>query len=137
MKKLFLLITLFAFVGMASAQFTAGAKLSQATTDSIKTGALTVTKYITITSGYNTLSIQPVITKVSGTVAGKIYYAGTIDGTNYITQDSLVLANITTNTKIFVSQPAKFWKYKIWGVGTGTMNAVMTVWYLARKTITE
>ena len=137
MKKLFLLITLFAFVGMASAQFTTGVKLTQTTSDTIKTGALTVTKYITITSGYNTLAIQPVVTKTSGTVAGKIYIAGTIDGTNYITQDSLVLSNVATNTKIYISQPAKFWKYKIWGVGTGTMNALLSVWYLARKTITE
>ena len=138
MKKLILLITLFAFTVMASAQFTVGVKLANATTDSIKTGALTVTKYISLSAGYMNVSIQPVVTKVSGTVGGIARLYGTVDGTNYIaTKDTLTLTDIATNTVIWKITTSPYAKYKIVAVGTGTMNAVMRTWYLARKTITQ
>jgi len=35
--------------------------------------------------------------KVSGTVAGKIYYQTSLDGTNWFTQDSTTLSNIAYN----------------------------------------
>lgn len=139
MKKLILLIALFAFVGVASAQFTKGVLVPIATTDSMEVGQLTVTKYITPTAGYSTLSIQPVVTEFSGTTAGKVRLYGSVDGTNYIaTGDSLTLADVTTaQTTIWNVTPCKYAKLKIVGVGVGTMNAYLRVWYLARKTITE
>jgi len=97
----------------------------------MKTGALTVTKYITLSAAYSTVSIQPVVTEVSGTTAGKVKLYGTIDGTNYVQLDSLVLADVTTaQTKIWNITPNKYPKYKVEGVGTGTMNAVLRVWYV-------
>lgn len=133
MKKILLLIFMAGLFGYASAQFTTGVKVPQLNTDTIKTGALTVTKVINLTSGYSLVSFQPVVTKVSGTIAGKVYIAGSVDGTNYILADSLVLSDVATNTKIFKFTGNPYWKYKIWGVGTGTLKGLFTLWYLARK----
>lgn len=108
------------------------------TSDSIKTGVLTVTKYITLTGGYSTVSIQPIVTEVSGTTAGKVKLYGSVDATNYVLLDSLVLSDVTTaQTKVWNITPNKYAKYKVEAVGTGTMNAVLRVWYLCRKYITE
>lgn len=135
MKKYILIFSLLISVVLgASAQFTVGVKMPQATTDSIKTGALTVTKYLTLQGGCQSVSIATVVTKVSGTIAGKVYIAGTVDGTNYTAAlDSMTLSNVTTNHKIFLITGNPYWKYKIWGVGSGTMNGVLTAWYLVRK----
>ncbi len=137
MKKFLVLVFLFASL-CVSAQFSAGVRLPLAATDSMEVGQLTVTKYITLTAGYSTVSIQPIVTEHSGTTAGKVKLYGSIDATNYVLVDSLVLADVTTaQTKIWTITPNKYAKLKIEGVGTGTMNAVLRVWYLARKTIME
>lgn len=137
MKKIFLLLMLCFFVGAVSAQFASGVQVKQTTSDTIKTGALTVNKIVPLTAGYQSASFQVVVTKVSGTVAGKVYFKGTIDGTNYVNIDSLTLANVTTNTKVFTDVPAKYAKYNLQGVGSGTMNALQKVYYLSRKTVGE
>ena len=137
MKKFLVLLFLIASLTV-SAQFSTGVRLPIATTDSMEVGQLTVTKYITLGSGYSTVSIQPTVTEFSGTTAGKVKLYGSIDAVNYVQLDSLVLADVTTvQTKIWNITPNKYAKYKIEGVGVGTMNAVLRVWYLARKTITE
>ena len=135
MKRSILIFTLLiAFVVGASAQFTTGVKMAQTTSDSIKTGALTVDKVLPILGGYNVVSIQPVVTKVSGTIAGTVTVLVSVDGTNYIaTGDTLTLSNKTINTTIFKYVGNPYWKYKIHAVGSGTMNGVLTVWYVCRK----
>jgi len=137
MKKFLILAFLFIFVGMASAQFTIGVQVPIATTDSMEVGQLTVTKYISLTGGYNTVSIQANVTEFSGTTAGTVKLYGTIDGTNYVQiGESLTLSDVTTvQTKIWNITPNQYAKYKIVGVGIGTMNAVLRVWYLCRKNI--
>ena len=137
MKKFLVLLFLIASFTV-SAQFSTGVRLPIATTDSMEVGQLTVTKYITLGSGYSTVSIQPTVTEFSGTTAGKVKLYGSIDEVNYVQLDSMVLTDVTTvQTKVFNITPNKYAKIKIQGVGTGTMNAVLRVWYLARKTITE
>src|SRR5258708_38930816 len=56
------------------------------------------TLHCTLTHGYNALAIQPLITKVSGTVAGTSYLYYSVNGSNWILDDSLTLTNVTTNT---------------------------------------
>jgi len=133
MKKILILFALLIVGFYANAQFTSGYKLPAATTDSIKSGSLTVTKTFALTAGYSTVSIQPVVTKVSGTVAGTVVLYGTVDGTNYVsTGDTLTLTDVATKTVIWNVTPAKHAKYRVVAVGTGTMNALLSVWYLAR-----
>ena len=140
MKKFLVIAFLFAFIGGAFAQWTTGVKIAAAATDTIKTGALTVTKYLPVTAGYSTIAIQPVVTKTSGTVLAGIKIYGTVDGTNYVligaASDSLACTNVATNTKIWTITNAPYTKIKIVGTGYGTMNALLSIWYVVRKTIT-
>ena len=92
----------------------------------------TGTSYITlgVTKWYNTVTIQSVVTKISGTVAGTVTLQGSIDGTNYTTVDSnfanvtsYVPTNVTTNTKIFVVTGSPYRYYRLSYTGAGTMSA--------------
>ncbi len=94
-------------------------------------------KIITASAGYNAIGIQPVITKVSGTVAGKAYLLWSLDKVNYIKTDSITLTNVTTNTAIWTKQTTPAGYYKVQVVGTGTMSAILSVWYTLRKSITQ
>jgi len=84
--------------------------------------------YINLTQGYSNLTIQPKVTKISGTMnsASKPQLYGSIDGTNYyaITGDTLHITNtssaIVTNW-VLTSQDYKY--YKISWTGSGTMSA--------------
>ena len=138
MKRVILMVALLATYFIASAQFSSGVKLPSVVGDSVKTGALTVTKYISLSAGYSTVSVQPVLTKASGTVLAGIKLYGTVDGTNYVQiGDSIACTNITTNTSIWTLTNTSYAKLKIVYKGYGTMSAYSTTWYLVRKRITE
>jgi hypothetical protein len=71
------------------------------------------------------VSIQSTVVLISGTGAGKVYMEGTVDG-NWITQDSLVLANQAINTKLFPISRTSFLSYRLRYVPTGTQTSRMT-----------
>lgn len=89
------------------------------------TNAATVNLTQTVVATYDRVSIQVVITKYSGTVAGTCILQGSIDGTNFkdIGTDTLTLANQTTNTKVWVVENSNFYYYKVVCTGSGTMSA--------------
>lgn len=96
------------------------------------TGADTAT--IKAVGAYNIVSIQPVVTKISGTVAGTVVLYGSLDGINYVsTGDTLANTNITTNTTIWFVQPSKYLYYRARAVGVGTMAASFKCWFLGRQ----
>lgn len=136
MKK-FLLLSVFALtVFAAHAQFGKPIKMPLAVGDTaVNTTA--AAKIITTTAGYNAIGIQPVVTKVSGTVAGKAYLLWSLDGTNYIKTDSITLTNVTTNTAVWAKQTTPAGYYKVQVVGTDTMAAILSVWYTIRKNISQ
>lgn len=71
---------------------------------------------------FDSVSIQTNLTKLSGTAAGKVYLLGSLDGVNYVKDDSLTVANVTTQSKIFTSNPSKYVFYRVSFVGTGTQS---------------
>lgn len=88
----------------------------------VNTGIDTMT--YTLSTPYTNIVIQPVITKVSGTVAGTsvLYYS--VNGTNWVsTGDTLTSTNVTTNSAIWLktANPARYWRILV--TGTGTMSA--------------
>lgn len=122
--------------------------------------AETVTKYLKLTGSYQSMSIQVVITKISGTVGGTVTIVGSNDGTNFVDicrasvaattlrpayKDTLTPANQTTNTKIWTftnaatiesGQTPNFAPYLYYGikyVGTGTMSAKIRGYVVPRK----
>jgi hypothetical protein len=134
MKKLFIIFSLLAFIVSASySQFGTPVQFPVVRYDTI-TNTGTANKVLTTTAGYDLVSIQPVITKTSGTVAGNVVFYGTLDGINYVaTGDTLKCTDQTTNTKIVTFDKAKYGAIKIVYTGVGTMVARWKVWYVLRK----
>lgn len=94
------------------------------TTDTVTN---TATKWVKtqVQSGYNTVSIQAVVTKISGTVAGNVILQGSNDGTNYVSigLDTLATTDVTTNTHVFTVQDSPYEYYRLSYTGSGTMAA--------------
>jgi len=131
MKKLLFLFAL--VIGMVSASFAQSATLMPLIAgDTVNNGG-TVTKIFTATAGYSALGVQPVITKISGTVGGTAILSRSLDGVNYVNTDTLTLTNVATNTTIFakVTTPAVYYKLAV--TGTGTMAAQVRLYYVLRK----
>ena len=97
---LFLFVVLASFGASAQTQYTysmtgSGDTLTNTGTDSV---------YYALNSYYKTVTVQFEVTKISGTVAGTAKLYATVDGSNYtqIATDTLALADVTTNSKIWV-----------------------------------
>lgn len=78
------------------------------------------------------VSIQPVITKATGTMAGVARLYGSVNGSNYIlTGDTLALTNQTTNTGVWKLTAPAWVYYRIIVSGattvTGTAAAKIAV----------
>ncbi len=93
------------------------------------------TQYITFNPMASKLSsIQVTVKKVTGTVAGKVYLEGTIDG-NYVYLDSLTLSDQATNTKVFPISKAigtSYLGYRAKFVTTGTQTSTAAAAWLRR-----
>jgi hypothetical protein len=88
------------------------------------TNAATVTATLQTQSVCENVTLQAVVTKSTGTVAGTVTVAGSIDGTNYVTfGDSLYLADQTTNTHVWEVTKNNYMYYKMSFVGAGTQVA--------------
>jgi len=84
--------------------------------------ATTKTQSVQIAGYFDSVSIQASLTKISGTAAGKVYLLGSLDGSQYEKADSLTVANVATQTKVFTSNPSKYVYYRISFVGSGTQS---------------
>lgn len=131
MKKFLSLILLMAVtVAVATAQFSSILPLK--TGDTVVNTA-SVSHVLSFTGGYSGVVIQPIITKISGTVGGTAILSESLDATNYVPVDTISLSNVATNSGIFrVTAPTSVY-YKITVTGTGTMSAQVRIRYVARK----
>ena len=93
-----------------------------------------------VTNWYNTVTIQSVVTKISGTVAGTVTLQGSIDGTNYVTVNSSYAdvtsyspTNVTTSSKLFVVTGSPYRYYRLSYTGAGTMAASHRGYVLPNK----
>jgi len=98
--------------------------------------------YVTlgVTNWYNTVTIQSVITKISGTVGGTCTLQGSIDGTNFVTVSSAYAdvtsytpTDQTTNSKLFIVTGSPYRYYRLSYTGTGTMSASHRGYVLPNK----
>lgn len=104
------------------------------------TNSATNTVTLRVKSWYKTIVIQPVITKISGTVGGTVTVQGSNDGTNYTTVSSsysdaqtLTPTNQTTNTKLFKITGSPYAYYRVSYTGTGTMSAKLRAYFFGQK----
>jgi len=128
MKKVIFLMLLL----VTAFQFTqAQASYSFSQTASNPTGAITNTSVDTMTytlsKSYNLISIQPVVTKATGTMAGWAVLDYSVNGTNwYVGTDSLSLSDVTTNTIVWTKViAARYLRIRVGGATTvtGTVTA--------------
>lgn len=86
-----------------------------------------------VTGVSKSVTVQFVVSKVSGTIAGKAYVQVSLDGTNYVSIDSMTLTDITTNSQAteIADNPYRF--YKVLVVGSGTMSATLNGYILANS----
>lgn len=70
---------------------------------------------IPLTSPVDKITLQAIVTKTSGTVAGNVVVQGSLDGTNYvnISTDTLTLANQSINTKIWTFDKRAYYHYRL------------------------
>jgi hypothetical protein len=101
---------------------------------------------------YNTVSIQAVATKLTGTAGGTITLQGSVDGTNFVTVSTKYLADVSlqkpytvdggatltvldqaTTTKIFTVIGSPYSTYRLSYTGTGTMTVRLRGYLLGNK----
>jgi len=95
---------------------------------------------ITVNNSYSTISLQVVITKISGTVAGTITIQASNDGTNYVTVNSGYITstthtatNVATSSKLFTITGSPYKYYRMSYTGSGTMSATIKGYLVANK----
>ena len=78
------------------------------------------------------ITLQAVLNKTSGTIAGTVLPQGSLDGTNYvnISTDTLTLANQSVNTKIWTFDKRQYYYYRLRFNTTGTSVAVPVAYIL-------
>lgn len=131
MKKIVSILMLFAVLAFAEskAQITMFTSGSYTVTDGGTAGLSA-----TLTQQYQTIGIQFIGTKVSGTIAGTVVLQVSLDGLNYFTiGDSYTQTDITTNTMIweldrFDGNPYLYYKVLITGSGTMVQTCTASVW---------
>lgn len=95
----------------------------------------TVAKTFNISGDYKGIVVNPVFTKISGTVAGTIKLQGSLDGTTYtdVASQTFTATDIATGQTLwYVAAPLARY-YKITWTGTGTMSAVLSGRYRVNK----
>ena len=80
-----------------------------------------------------TVAIQATAVKLGGTLAGKVYLQHTLNGTDYITIDSLTLTNVSRSSKIFTITTTPAVKYKLSFQTTGTVSARAEAYIIRRR----
>jgi len=145
MKKLLMLFFLCLSVVFASQaqnrnQTISGTTVLKSTPSHVDTDTITNTTVETqsgdVGFNKNVVAVQSTITKLSGTLGGVMRLEGSLNGTNYQrinTTDSLVLANVTTQSKIFTVSP-NLWKYiRVKVTPTGSQSSIMNSIALWRR----
>ena len=118
---------------MCALFYTAHSQTAFSHTASNPTGAILNTSADTMNynlqKGYNLLSIQPVITKATGTMAGTTVLYYSVDGTNWVTTgDSQTNTNVTTNTTVWnKTSAARYWRIITSGATTVTATTAAKI----------
>lgn len=147
MKKLITVLScalLFIALG-ASAQSGYLKRASDSKTTDTLTNAATSNLQLPISGYQNVVSIQALVTKLTGTTGGNVFLYGSNDGTNYVVVpskrndgatrlDTLILANSAgVQSKIFRVENSPYTYYQLRTVGTGTQTTKIQAFAIWRK----
>jgi len=108
--------------------------VNHATTDTI-TNTTPEYQYVNIDGYHDVITIQPTITKISGTVGGTLKLQGSVDNVGYtdIASQTYTATDTATQTATFTCNPSIFRWYRISYVGSGTQSAKIKTPVIARK----
>lgn len=138
MKNLFkigiLAVTLFICSVTAKAQSNTGyfASATNASGLDTVTNTATKTQTLALAGGWDVVTIQVAITKISGTVGGTLTLKGSVDGIAYTTIGSAVTPTDTTAAYSFSVNPSTYAKYQISYTGATTQAASIKTAWLSR-----
>ena len=113
---------------MAALILTASGNVTNAGTATLTTGALP--------GNTGDVTLQYILTKVSGTVAGTAKPQGSLDGTNWLdipSQSAFTNTDVATQSTIWYLRNTKCLYYRILVTGSGTMVATPTGFYVEDK----
>jgi hypothetical protein len=128
MKKILFLL-LFATIGLTV--YTQAQSYNGKIGDTTITNAASPSYILPVVGPKTNVTFQYVITKTSGTVAGNIVLAGTIDGVTWFTLNTYTLTDATATTAIAYNLNS-YTKYKVTINTTGTQVSNHKVWVLYR-----
>jgi DNA gyrase/topoisomerase IV subunit B len=77
-------------------------------------------------------SFQATVYKLGGTVSGKVYLQGTVDG-NWLNIDSVTVTDIPITTKLFTVTSTIYYSYRAYYITTGTQLSRLNLSYLRRQ----
>lgn len=144
MKKLFLIATmLLAFAALSNAQSAYFVSNSNGTTLDTVTNTGVKSQKLPISGYQDVVSIQAVLTNISGTTGGVVRLYGSTDGTNFVriptvndagavAIDSLS-ANANALSKVFRIPTHSYTYYQISYTGAGTMAVKLKTFAIWRK----
>jgi hypothetical protein len=122
-----LLITLFALYTLSASAGVENmlSNYSKVTDTCVNTG--TAYLDITLNNVYQSVSVQIVITEISGATGGSVWLQGSLDGTNFnnVGADTLVPADVASQSHVFISPNTPYKYYRVLFTGTGTMSATI------------
>lgn len=136
MRKYLLLASLLSLAYFSQAQVSLLSPGNGSVKDSVtNTGVKTLVKQVT---GFKeTIVIVASLTKISGTLGGKLVPIASLDGTTYldvsaVTKDTLTVTDVASQAKGYV-MPKGYQYYGVQWTGTGTMVGSFTGKLLGRK----
>lgn len=142
MKKILFIVFAFALcLDVSFGQSTASAS-TMTTVGSPVINTATVTSTLKVTDTYKQVTVQAIITKVSGTIAGTLTLQGSLDGVNYFTiptaatvagAATYTATDVATQSATFIVNGSSALFFRVSYTGTGTMNATVVSYLLARK----
>lgn len=124
-----LLIALLATVQQVEAQ-----RPERSIVVAIDTAVNTDTSVVTLTAvPSHIISFQSTVTRLAGTVGGKVYLEGTTDGVGWIRLDSMTLTNQAINSKLFtLSTQPPCWSYRAYYISSGSQSSIQRFSYTRR-----
>lgn len=132
MKKLLFILSILAISYVGKSQNSFNQTVFNPTGTITNTGVDTMS--VKVAFDYLTIGIQPVITKVSGTVAGTAILYGSLDNINFVsTGDTLTLTNATTNTTVWSKLNQSYSFFRILVGGSTTVSATASAKFIGRR----
>ena len=130
MKKI-LVIAAIAVVSATTSQAQSFAEVSTSK-DTLNNADTVVVTFTNIKS--HVKSFQITVSKVNGTVSGKVYLEGTVNGTAWVRLDSLVNVDQAVNTKVFPISSTSYNSYRAWyGTTSGSQKSILQFAYVRRQ----